>query len=95
MIACEATLDGRNLKDIQIKQSLKNAFNINNYLTELKSYPRPTGSMVGRSCRGASSSAFGSATAHPGPTTSPAPGDGEEVPAAQDGPPTEAGDGTV
>jgi len=66
-------------------------------IIEFKYYPRPTGSIIGRSCRGGSGSASKSrSTIGCGATISHAIGDGADCwPTTEDGPPIEAGDGTV
>ena len=62
-------------------------------ITEFKYYPRPTSSIIGRSCRGGSGSASKSgSTIGCVATISPATRDGVDC---RGGPPIEAGDGTV
>jgi len=63
----------------------------------LKYYPRPTGSIIEQSCRGGSwSTPESGSPIDPGASISPALGDGVQCsPIGEDGPPMEAGEGTI
>jgi len=65
-------------------------------ITESKYYPRPTSSIIGRSCRGGSWSSSLGSPVDVGATISPGTRDGVPCsPTAGDGPPIEARDGIV